>query len=413
MNFGKSQKKVFRSPNLLLKVYFIVGSGIIFLFFILYTNSLLQIFKEDAQVVPNLFARFFSFSTQENWESLMTQYIFEEIITEIEYPIILTDEAKRPLYWRNVGIREDVRYDVLDSEEKRVLERILNRMQRDRNIIPLRYQQDDMRVLNYAFYGESTAMRRLRYMPYIEALLVLIFVVFGIYAIYFFKRNEKDVLWIGMAKEMAHQLGTPISSLLGWLDVLNSRLTDIKVDEDTRQMIDYMSNDVRQLKKIAHRFGKIGSEIVLVPTDLHELLESSVQYYKERLPHFTNRIDILFLSKIENVKVKVDPDLIKWAVENLIKNAIDAMHGRDGNIIIIAFQEDGKTHISVQDEGKGIPKVMIGRIFDPGVSSKARGWGLGLSLSKRIIEEFHNGKIFIVRSVVGEGTVFEIVLPEG
>ncbi len=412
MNFGKSQKKVFSSPNLLLKIYFIVGSGIIVLFFILYTNSLLQIFKEDAQVVPNLFARFFSFSTQDNWESLMTQYVFDEIITGIEYPIILTDETKKPLYWRNVGIREEARYDELDDNERDILKRNLFGMQKDGNIIPLRYQQEGTRVLNYAFYGESTAMKRLRYMPYIEALLVLVFVIFGIYAIYFFKRNEKDILWIGMAKEMAHQLGTPISSLLGWLDVLNSRLDNLSIDDDSKQMVDYMSNDVRQLKKIAHRFGKIGSEIVLVPTDLHNLLESSVQYYKERLPHFTNKIDILFLSKIENVEVKVDPDLIKWAVENLIKNAIDAMHRRDGNIIIIAFQENGRTHISVQDEGRGIPKIMISRIFDPGVSSKKRGWGLGLSLTKRIIEEFHKGKIFVVRSVVGEGTVFEIVLPE-
>lgn len=411
MNFGKLQKRGYRSPNLLIKVYFFVGSGLIFMFFILYTNSLLRVFKEDAQVVPNLFARFFSFSTQDNWESLLTQYIFDEIITGIEYPIILTNERRMPLYWRNVGIREDVRYGALTNPEREILQRNLNRMERDRNVIPLRYQQDEDRVLNFAFYGESRAMRRLRYMPYIEVSIVLLFVLFGIYTIYFFKRNERDILWIGMAKEMAHQLGTPISSLLGWLDVMNGRLENCNIDESTKNMLDYMSNDVQQLKKIAQRFGKIGSEIVLVPTDLHELLYSSVQYYKERLPHFTNKIEILFLSKIENVKVKVDPDLIKWAVENLIKNAIDAMQGKDGNIIIIAFQEAGKTHISVQDEGKGIPKVMLGRIFDPGVSSKERGWGLGLSLSKRIIEEFHKGKIAVVRSVAGEGTVFEIILP--
>jgi len=412
MYFGNRQKKVFRSPSLLIKVYFFVGSVLLFLFFIIYTNSILQILKEDAQVVPNLFARFFSFSAQEEWESLLTQYVFEDIITEIEYPIILTDERRIPLYWRNLGIRENAHFDDLADHEKNILHRSLSRMKKNGNIIPLRYYKEDRRIINYAFYEESEAMRRLRLMPYIEALFVLLFVLFGIYAIYFFKRNEKDILWIGMAKEMAHQLGTPISSLLGWIDLLDSRLESADINPQTENIMSYMNNDVQLLKKIAHRFGKIGSDIVLVPTNLHDLLESSVEYYKERTPHLSNKLDILLVSKIQDVKVKVDPDLIKWAVDNLIKNSIDAMYGKDGNIIILAFQESGKTHITIQDEGKGIPKPLAGRIFDPGVSSKERGWGLGLSLAKRIIEEFHHGRIFLARTILGEGTTFEIILPD-
>ena len=412
MIFGKQQKKIYKYPNLLIKLYFAIGSVLLFGFFVLYTNSLLRSFRYEAQVVPNLFARFFSYSAEDDWESLLSQYIFEEIITNIDYPIILTDVNKTPLYWKNIGIEEGTRFYELDPEQQYSVLRNLRRMESEKNIIPLYYTTNTDSIINYAFYSESRPMQQLRLMPYIEALFVLLFVLFGVYAILFLKRNEKDILWVGMAKEMAHQLGTPISSLLGWIDVLSNRAEANAKDSDFNKLLLFMENDVEQLRKVAHRFGKIGSDIELKPVILHNVIQESVDYFKERLPHMTHKIDIIFISKIENKMVNVDPDLLKWAIENLIKNAIDAMQKKGGSIIVIAFQEKNKTFIIVQDEGKGIPKSMHNKIFEPGVSTKIRGWGLGLSLAKRIVEDYHKGKIHVIHSVVGEGSTIEISIPE-
>lgn len=412
MIFGKQQKKIYKYPNLLIKLYFAIGSVLLFGFFVLYTNSLLRSFRYEAQVVPNLFARFFSYSAEDDWESLLSQYIFEDIITNIDYPIILTDVNKTPLYWKNIGIEEGTRFYELDPEQQYSVLRNLRRMESEKNIIPLYYTTNTDSIINYAFYSESRPMQQLRLMPYIEALFVLLFVLFGVYAILFLKRNEKDILWVGMAKEMAHQLGTPISSLLGWIDVLSNRAEANAKDSDFNKLLLFMENDVEQLRKVAHRFGKIGSDIELKPVILHNVIQESVDYFKERLPHMTHKIDIIFISKIENKMVNVDPDLLKWAIENLIKNAIDAMQKKGGSIIVIAFQEKNKTFIIVQDEGKGIPKSMHNKIFEPGVSTKIRGWGLGLSLAKRIVEDYHKGKIHVIHSVVGEGSTIEISIPE-
>jgi len=412
MIFGRQQKKIYKYPNLLIKLYFAVGSVLLFVFFIIYTNTLLSNFRYEAQVVPNLFARFFSYSAEDDWESLLSQYIFEEIIANIEYPIILTDHNRTPLYWKNVGIDESKPFHALGQEEQYSLINSLSKMESDRNVIPLYYTTENDSIINFAYYSESRAMKQLRLMPFVEVAFVLLFVLFGVYAILFFKRNEKDILWVGMAKEMAHQLGTPISSLLGWIDVLSNRVESSSSDPDLKKLVQFMENDVEQLRKVGNRFGKIGSEIELKPVILHDLIQESVDYYKERLPHLTHKIDIVFISKIQNIKVNVDPDLIKWAIENLIKNAIDAMQKKGGSIILIAFQDKNRTHIIVQDEGKGIAKSMQGKIFEPGVSTKSRGWGLGLSLAKRIVEDFHKGKIHVIHSVVDEGSTIEISIPE-
>src|SRR5690554_579941 len=412
MIFGKQRKKIYKYPNLLIKLYFAVGSVLLFVFFIIYTNTLLSSFRYEAQVVPNLFARFFSYSAEDDWESLLSQYIFEEIIANIEYPIILTDQHRTPLYWKNVGIDENRPFHALKHEEQYSLINALSKMESDRNMIPLYYTTENDSIINYAFFSESRAMKQLRLMPFVEVAFVLLFILFGVYAILFFKRNEKDILWVGMAKEMAHQLGTPISSLLGWIDVLSNRVESSSKDSDLKKLVQFMENDVEQLRKVGNRFGKIGSEIELKPVILHDLIQESVDYYKERLPHLTHKIDIIFISKIQNIKVNVDPDLIKWAIENLIKNAIDAMQKKGGSIILIAFQDKNKTHIIVQDEGKGIAKSMQTKIFEPGVSTKSRGWGLGLSLAKRIVEDFYKGKIHVIHSVVDEGSTIEISIPE-
>ena len=412
MNYGNKRRLGLGHYNLFIKLYFSIGSVLIFFFFLIYTNALLKGFRTERQVVPNLFARFFSYSSEEDWESLMSQYVFEEIVSKVDYPIILTDFEMTPIYWRNLGIDEQKAFSELPQDKRNIILKILDKMERRKNVIPIYQDPEETTVLNYVFYMESKTMRRFRLIPYIESVFVVLFVLFGVYAILFFRRNEKDVLWVGMAKEMAHQLGTPISSLLGWINLIEHKISSTGDEAKLGEIIPYMENDIEQLSKVANRFGKIGSEIVLKPTVLHDLIQDSVNYFQKRLPHLTNKIDIAFISKIQNKMVNVEPDLIKWAIDNLIKNAIDAMDKKGGNIIVIAFQEKNKTFILVQDEGKGMTKSAFTKIFEPGVSTKQRGWGLGLSLSKRIIEDFHKGKIHVVHSIVNEGTVFEIILPE-
>ncbi|MCB5231277.1 MAG: HAMP domain-containing sensor histidine kinase [Candidatus Cloacimonas sp.] len=412
MNFGNKPRRGLGHYNLFIKLYFSIGSVFIFLFFIVYTNALLKGFRTERQVVPNLFARFFSYSDHEDWESKLSMYVFEEIVSKIDYPIILTDFEMTPIYWRNVGVDEKRSFSELPQDKRNMILKQLDNMERKKNVIPLYLNPEENTVLNYVFYMESRTMRHFRLIPYIEFGFVLIFILFGIYAIFFFRRNEKDVIWVGMAKEMAHQLGTPISSLLGWLNLIEMKISCTEDENKLSEIVSYMENDVEQLSKIANRFGKIGSNIELKQIVLHDLIQDSVDYFQKRLPHLSNKVDIVFISKIQNKTVNVEPDLIKWAVDNLIKNAIDAMNKKGGSIIVIAFQEKDKTYILVQDQGKGLPKSAFNKIFEPGVSSKQRGWGLGLSLSKRIIEEFHKGKIHVVHSIVDEGTTFEIILPE-
>lgn len=373
---------------------------------------MLKGFNVERQVVPNLFAHFFSYSTEDDWESRLSQYVFHEIVAKIDYPIILTDFEMTPLYWKNVGVDEGYLFNEIPQDKRKVILRQLDKMERKKTVIPLHFRSGDECIINYAFYSESSAMKHLKMIPYLGVAFVLLFAILGVYATHSIKRNEKNVIWVGMAKEMAHQLGTPISSLLGWINLLLSKTSAAPDSDGFEKIVRYMETDVELLSKVANRFGKIGSEIELKPTNLDNLIQESVEYYKQRLPHITNKIDIIYISKIQKKLIYIEPDLIKWAIDNLLKNAIDAMQMRGGSIIVIAVQEKNHTNILVKDEGKGIPKTQFNKIFEPGISSKERGWGLGLSLSKRIIEEFHKGKIHVVHSIINEGTTFEISLPE-
>jgi len=180
---------------------------------------------------------------------------------------------------------------------------------------------------------------------------------------------------------------------------------------DIDQIVQYMTADLEHLKNIASRFGKVGSITKLEPQNLDEIISATVEYFRERMPHLGNKIDIHYIGKIEGVQVLMDKELIKWTLENLIKNCVDAMSNKGGNIIITATMKKPWIYIQIRDEGKGIPHRQWKSIFEPGVTTKTRGWGLGLSLAKRIIEEYHNGHIKVLQSSLGEGTTFEIKLP--
>ena len=247
-------------------------------------------------------------------------------------------------------------------------------------------------------YGESVMLRRLAWYPFIQLGVVLIFVVIAIFALMSSKRAEQNKVWVGLSKETAHQLGTPISSLMAWVEVLKEQYPD---DE----LIPELDKDVQRLQLISDRFSKIGSLPELKPTSLTEVIDHVADY----MDHRTSRKVIIARHLPDHdVVVNLNGSLFEWVIENLCKNAVDAMGGVAGRIDITVEELPGKVAIEVADTGKGIKKKDIGNVFRPGFTTKKRGWGLGLSLAKRIIEEYHKGRIWVKSSEVGKGTTFRI-----
>ena len=248
-------------------------------------------------------------------------------------------------------------------------------------------------------FGESLMLRRLAYYPYVQLGVVLIFVVVAIFALLSSKRAEQNKVWVGLSKETAHQLGTPISSLMAWVEVLRETYPQ---DE----LIPEMDKDVRRLQRIAERFSKIGSLPEPKPENLNDVVSNVVQYIRRRT---RNKVSIVVDMPEHPLIVMMSAPLFEWVVENLCKNAIDAMDGQ-GRITLTARDEQDCFSVEVADTGKGIASKNFRNVFMPGFTTKSRGWGLGLSLAKRIVEEYHHGRIFVKSSEIGRGTTFRIEL---
>ena len=246
-------------------------------------------------------------------------------------------------------------------------------------------------------YDESVMLKRLASYPYIQLGVVLIFVVVAIFALLSSKRAEQNKVWVGLSKETAHQLGTPISSLMAWVEILKETYPD-------DLLIPEMDKDVKRLQLIADRFSKIGSLPEPVPSSLNDVIDHVVDYMDRRT---SKNVTMIKEMTDDNIMVNINPQLFEWVIENLCKNAVDAMEGK-GEIHIRVEKQHGKPVIEVSDNGKGIKKKDIKNVFTPGFTTKKRGWGLGLSLAKRIVEEYHHGRIYVKNSEVGVGTTFRI-----
>ena len=252
----------------------------------------------------------------------------------------------------------------------------------------------------YIFYGESSLLKMLVYFPFIQILVIIIFAAFGYITFSSTKQDEQNRVWIGLAKETAHQLGTPISSLLGWIEYLRSQPIDQGVTVE-------MNNDLTRLIKVADRFSKIGSETILAPANVNEVVGDCVLYFRSRIPkNVTLEYNGLAIAPVQGM---VNVALFEWVVENLLRNALDALQGK-GEIDVRISSDENWIYIDVNDTGKGIAKANFKRIFEPGYTTKTRGWGLGLSLSKRIIESYHKGKIAVVSSEQGKGTTMRVAI---
>ena len=263
----------------------------------------------------------------------------------------------------------------------------------------IRISMDDANKKAYVdvCYDDSTILKRLAYYPYVQLGVVLIFVVVAIFALLTSKKAEQNKVWVGLSKETAHQLGTPISSLMAWIEILKENYP-----ED--DLIPEMDKDVKRLQLIADRFSKIGSLPEPVPSSLSDVVDHVIDYMDRRTSS-----KVLMTKKFpqNDIIVNLNASLFEWVIENLCKNAVDAMEG-EGHITIEVLDLPGKAVIEVTDDGKGIRKKDISSVFKPGFTTKKRGWGLGLSLAKRIVEEYHHGRIFVKRSEVGVGTTFRI-----
>jgi len=246
-------------------------------------------------------------------------------------------------------------------------------------------------------YDESIMLKRLSAWPYIQLGIVLVFVVVAIFALLSSKRAEQNKVWVGLSKETAHQLGTPVSSLMAWVEMLKEQYPD-------DDLLPEMDKDVKRLQLIAERFSKIGSLPEPVESSMNEVLEHVVDYMDRRT---SNQVQMVKNFPNHDVIVKMNASLFEWVVENLCKNAVDAMEGK-GTIMLTLTDDEQSVTIDVQDTGKGIKKKDINNVFTPGFTTKKRGWGLGLSLAKRIVEEYHKGRIFVKQSEIGKGTTFRI-----
>lgn len=307
-------------------------------------------------------------------------------------PVAIIDDAGQVQDYRNLSISGRTAEDSLSY-----VARWAQDMKESGKYIPINLDSPEDHM--YVCYGESLMIRRLAYYPYVQLSVVLIFFVVVIFALLSSKRAEQNKVWVGLSKETAHQLGTPISSLMAWVEVLKETHPD---DE----LIPEMDKDVRRLQRIAERFSKIGSMPEPKPENLNDVLSNVVQYIGRRT---SNKVQMDVRMPDHPLIVKMCAPLFEWVVENLCKNAIDAMEGQ-GRITLTARDEQDCFSVEVSDTGKGIAGKNFRNVFLPGFTTKSRGWGLGLSLAKRIVEEYHRGRIFVKSSELGHGTTFRIEL---
>lgn len=310
-----------------------------------------------------------------------------------DIPIIETDENDRPSgQFLNIDtnrIRKDDRY----------LEKLLVRFRSENEPFIIEVSKDPL-IRNKYYYGDSQLLKEVRYYPIVQLFIVALFITIMIITISLRNKATQNLVWAGMAKETAHQLGTPISSLEGWVEML-------KEQGGNEKIVVEMTKDVERLKLVSDRFGKIGSTPQLEQANMVKQVEDMVNYIRKRAPA---RVNFSVHSNAgEEIMAAINPPLFDWVMENLLKNALDALEGQ-GNIIVNISEEPEKVIIDVSDNGKGISKKNLPYVFKPGFSTKKRGWGLGLSLSKRIMEQYHKGELFVKQSEPGKGTIFRLIL---
>jgi signal transduction histidine kinase len=383
MNFY-TNKRQWKAALLILAV--LIGA-----FSLSYTNQLVEKMKEEERKRILLWAEATSILGNDDDLGESINFYLNVITNNTTIPVILTDGDDQIIGYANLGKDSS---ETAEYQKKRLLS-----MKSGREPIIINFIDGGV---NYIYYEDSTILKQLAVYPYVQLSIIAFFIIISYIAFSASRKSEQNQVWVGMSKETAHQLGTPISSLMAWIEILEQTT-------DNKQYLEEMQKDIRRLEMVAERFSKIGSLPELKVADLTLTLDSAVDYMKSR----TSK-NIQFKQHYNThgpVLVPLSKSLFHWVIENLVKNAVDAMDGK-GTISIYLTQNDKEAIVEITDTGKGIPKSKQKTIFNPGYTSKERGWGLGLSLVKRIIENYHRGKITVASSEIEKGTTFKIVVPK-
>ena len=388
----------------------------------LYTRDVVQRLKQDSVNVTQTYVELIRAAISESMSNDQMNIVFDDIIQKTNIPIIITDTTRTPLMWKNIrrGVlffRKDLPQQDTTAETKRFLRKTIDDFVRTYEPKPL-YLKETSSKFGYLVFGNSDLVVQLSRIPLYESGLVALFLFLLYLGFRSIRVTERSNLWVGLAKETAHQLGTPISSLMGWVEYIKSMSepeSELEPEEYVKQVhkvCDNMEKDLSRLGKITNRFSQIGSIPKLTPRDINAILEDAMVYFGSRLPLLGKHIELR--SKLNELPyVAVNKELMEWVFENLLKNSVDAITKNDGFIEIrTEFIEcDNIIRIYHEDNGKGISWEDQKKIFAPGFSTKKRGWGLGLTLAKRIVEDYHKGRIYVNWSQKDKGTVFCIDLP--
>jgi len=362
---------------------------------LMYSQSVVDRLRANNKEVVQLYAEIIA-STVESESDENLSFIFDKIIKRVQFPLIYSDVNHTPLDWKNLP----------DGLSVKKVKKHQNEMDGQNHPIPLTYthpKTDEQIPIGFLHYGDSVLIKRLKWLPFLEIGAVALFILLGFLGFSVIRNSEKRNIWVGMARETAHQLGTPVSALMGWVDRLR--------ESSDPNIITEMDRDIKRLEDVSDRFSKIGSTPSKETVDIMKMLGTVIDYLNQRVR--SENIEIKINSKQdEALVVQGNSTLLSWGFENLIKNGIDSLENATGIISVDVHLEQNEVIILVTDTGKGIPKRDWKNVFRPGFSSKSGGWGLGLSLTQRIISEMHNGKIRISESNPGNGTTFEILLPK-
>ncbi len=383
----------------------VFGLGIMALV-LMYTKTIVDDLVRNEISTVDLYAGLLARSAQDAEDQELLFYL-DRAYSSIHFPVVITGADEQPIYpYGQFMLNVELDSTWSTEEQRSYVADLIAEMKLE--YPPYEITTPEGEVIQKIFYTNSAIVRRLRYMPYVEILIVTAFILVGYVAFSTIRRNEVSNIWVGMAKEAAHQLGTPLSSLLAWLEILRSGDQDRELVART---IDEMEQDVNRLNVIANRFSKIGSQPQKARMNMAEEIERVCRYFDSRLPNIGRKV-VIERDLDPTVECDVSPDLFAWVLENLIKNSTEAMERKDGLIsITLRARAKGGALILVADNAKGMTAKDRKRVFQPGYTTKRRGWGLGLSLSKRIVEEYHEGKLFIKDTQPGVGTTFQMEIP--
>ena len=378
-----------------------LGAAILITGRFIYTQSIINDLRNESREAVSLYAQIIAKSITSADDNEL-DFIFREIILKVTFPIIQSDIDGNPVNWRNIGNDDEI--------DKVKVQQMMAAMDSQNNPIPLVMTlesetgfQPKVYELGHLHFGDSVLIRRLKMLPYIEIGAVALFIFFGFSGFQVIRKTEKQHIWFGMARETAHQLGTPVSSLMGWVERLKDH------PEESSQLASEMDTDVLRLQEINERFSRMGSVPKMESVEVKTVLEDLKSYFQRRLPSSAD--NVILQVKSEDAIVTTSATLLTWVLENLIKNAIDSIDKESGEVTLRSEIMDMEVSITVNDNGKGIVRRDWKNVFRPGYTTKERGWGVGLSMVQRIVEDFLEGSIQIKSSEIGKGTSIEVRLP--